>query len=476
MERMKKWNKGDGEPMRYEYIIAFAILLIASFLFCFTKDFDLTMQHSLLFDTCLVNGKLHRFYSIVNSNAIAGAFGSAWKAGLVAGANYSIINYASYGLVCLPLYIIDKGLKLGLSLVWYQAIIKVLYIFIVMYMCKIMKDICNTLDFSEKKSKWTVLCFLTSPILLYSSIMITHLDIFSVLFVLLGIRALLQKKLKWELIFFMIAVAYKPFALLGILPIVLLTEKRVLYLLRNGIVILAGMFLQSAVYSFDPGFVRIQNYMSKHYNFIERFFASGYDATRNVYIINSSYFVIGFALLCMLAYYTKNVKQSYLFAFPLVGWCIFSLFVQWHPNWLVLMVPFLVLTIATSYRKKLFFILEIVMFTSFLLVIAYGWLMNYDNHMLAGGIIPQILNISIPEGKSLVNFLNAHMGNIPNAIYASVFSASLVCIIIVTALDSLKARAGIALNKKEEYWERGMFWCRLAPLAVFVLFAIYTCI
>ena len=112
MQKAKKWynkfNYVENAPTKAEFIIAFLILQFAAYMFCFTKDFKLTVTQGLDFNDCLFHGKVFQYYSEINKLALAGQYSKAWPQTMLAGATYTIINYASLGLICMPAYLIGK--------------------------------------------------------------------------------------------------------------------------------------------------------------------------------------------------------------------------------------------------------------------------------------------------------------------------------------------------------------------------------
>lgn len=472
-DKMKSWYDGTKGPKKYEFILAALLLFVSAYFFCFYHDFYLTLNQSLTFDACLLNGKIIKFYSVINHQALNGVYSPEWPNTLLASANYTIINYATFGIVCLPFYIIGKLAHVAIPFVLYEAVIKTMYVAIDIYMAKVVKDICELLGFDEVKTKWTVLLFISSPILLFSSTMITHLDIFCVVFFLMGIRSMLKGNKRNELIFFMVAAAYKPFIILSIIPIILLKEKRILFLLRDLLVMVLGILVQSGVYRFDPGYAKSQKFMSKTYDFMGRFFATGIEFERNLYRDMASWFVISFCVICLLAYFVKNVKNYHLFAFPLMGWCVFVLFVQWHPNWLLLMVPFLVFAVAFTNHKKLMLLLQTALSTLVILVSALGWQGNYDNNIVNGGVVSKLMNWSAAPKYEIANILQGKLGSIPVALYGSALCAVVVCIVLVMVVDLWKPNVKSSDSLE---WERGVIWLSICPIAGFALYSLAACI
>lgn len=80
-----------------------------------------------------------------------------------------------------------------------------------------------------------------------------------------------------------------------------------------------GLLLQQIFYGSDPGYQRVQKYMSGLYSFWERLFSEGIPTTRNVYTANSSYFIILFILICIVAYSIHNMTMQLAFGLPMLS-------------------------------------------------------------------------------------------------------------------------------------------------------------
>lgn len=482
MKRIKnkidQWNEGSSGPSKYDMIAALAVVLLISCFFCFLKDFKLTVMQSLTFDSCIFNGKVHKFYSIVNAQALSGHYDSVWKNSLSAGANYSIINYATLGIVCLPLYVLEKAAKITVPFVLYETVVKMVFAGITLYMTKLIGDICSLISMDGIRSKWVKFAFLSSPILWYSCLMISQMDIFSLFFLVLGIRASIKGMKRFELLFYALAVFYKPFALIAIIPILLLKEKRIGYIFRDVLITLAGLVFQNVVYHFDSGYARVQEYMGQLYNFSERFFSSGIVTSRNVYTANAGFFVISFVMICVIAYSIRKFDYHLMFALPFAAWCAFVVFVQWHPNWLVFMIPFAVITLGYSYRIKLMCAIECVFTIFFLLVNSLGWLFNYDNDLINGGILSQVFGLHSEGGEfgTIRPVLTDKLSAIPVDFYISVLSAAVISMAVAVAMDIYRRRKAVSYDISEAKFERGVMWLRSLPMLCFIVYSFVSCI
>lgn len=470
------WNEASHGPSRAEFIIAAALVVFTSLMFCFMKDFKLTVTQSLNFLDCLFEGKGLRFYSEINKLALSGYYGRDWPKSLLAGANYSVINYATVGLICFPVYIFDRFIGLQVPFIVYECIVKIVFSILFCYIAKVVYDICRREKPEGTDAKWISFCFLTSPVFLYSSIVISHLDIFSVLFLVLGFKYMMQGDRKWELLFFMLSATYKPFVLLGIIPILLMKEKRILYLARDMVVILSGNLLQKLIFQFDPGYGKTQKFMSETYDFVGRFFGTGFGFTRNCYDSVTSYFILAFVVVCVVAYMIRKPSWQYGFALAFGVMGAFVLFVKWHPNWMILIVPYIALLLLYTYNIRIVCLIEMVFSLFFILVSGFGWWYHYGIRMINGGVISQLLGFYAQIKYDIYEIIPRKFPGIPNDIYGSVLCAAVLGFILVFVYDCLQKKKGIPYPEEGRKWERCAVWLRVAPSIGYIAYSILVCL
>ena len=146
---------------------------------------------------------------------------------------YGILWQVICAIWVLPVWICGKiGLFTWSSVharIWYK-----LFILCAMLLdAKILGDISRRLHFNDKKEKWLKLFFLSSIIVLTSALHIGQLDAVYLAAILLGIDGYLQNNNRRFLIWFAFAIPAKYFALFLFIPLVLLKEKRYLYIIRD---------------------------------------------------------------------------------------------------------------------------------------------------------------------------------------------------------------------------------------------------
>ena len=114
------------------------------------------------------------------------------------------------------------------EIAWWKLILLLVYLATVYIFFKI-----SNLISPRKNIKLHITAvYATSPLVIFSAIIFGGYDVFSVFFTLLGLYFYLKKEINKFLLFFSIAICFKYFALIIFLPLILIYEKRPLYILK----------------------------------------------------------------------------------------------------------------------------------------------------------------------------------------------------------------------------------------------------
>lgn len=461
----------ENDGKKIENIIAIVIVSICAMLFCFYVDFYLTVSQGITFLDCLFSGKVGSFYSITAEYSLRGIYGEWYQGTLLGGANYSIITYAAIGLLCLPIYIVAKIASIQMPFIIYEFWLKIFYIIGAWVVAKIVRNIAKEMGANDDEQRVAYISTLLSPYLLFCSVMISHFDYFSLLFVSLGVLALVRKQMKRTILFFMIAIAFKPFCLIVIVPMIVSYEKNILKIVIDFIICCLG-FLQGYIYGhIDPGYNVTKNFMNDFYCFVDRFFADGFVNEANaVGKIRASYFIVAFIVITAVAYYKKFSLKQFLF-FPFAAQCALALFVIWHPNWLLLFIPFLPILITFLRRKDVVILVSAIGTMAFFVVSAYGWPGAYDNVMIVTGPIGFIYDFLINNENYFTYKFSAFLEPVPRDIAWSIFFAcTMIMLLFIGAeyfRDSSEGKEEYVYDKKQ----KAIIWSQVLPIVLFIIMA-----
>ncbi len=273
------------------------------------------------------------------------------------------------------------GITLSIpELAWTKLLIVVFY-FATAYVLFL---ITRSLSGQPQKAKYIAVIFATSPIAIFGAFLFGQYDIIGVFFTMVGFYFYSQRDYFKFSLFFSLAISLKMFPLVIFLPLLLLVEKRILHLLKYGAIALAATALQIAMYyhnvSFRSDFFSVA---SGRISFL---------AELNLSPVNSSpYLIILITMICIYAY-IKEVdldSEQYRTAInlSLLSYAVLFSTVFWHPQWLLMIVPFFALSYLFLLDAWKSYLIDIAGMLAFIYITVNQWENNVDVAMLSHGLL-----------------------------------------------------------------------------------------
>lgn len=271
------------------------------------------------------------------------------------GANYLPSTFWAFAIWNIPLRLFgrvpnDVWTNSLLNTMWYKLLPVVVFFISAILVYKI----CVLAGFGEVKARVCKYAFLVCPIAVFSQMIFSQYDVFTVFFILLGYYYFLKKD-HWKFIlFFGIAATFKYQAIIYFLVFLILKEKRIFRIIRDTFLLLIPLAVEMLIYYPSANFRRS----------VLGFSALGYVNTgldlgglRPV-----SLFLAAILILLIAAYLKKPNQGEEIFQWSIyyangVSFAFFGL-VAFHPQWLFLIVPFLIISIMQNKNSKLLLILQ----------------------------------------------------------------------------------------------------------------------
>lgn len=257
----------------------------------------------------------------------------------------------------------------------------------------------QVLRVSRSRSIEIVNLFASSPFVIFAVFIFSQYDIIGVYFVLLGLTAYFQKRWVKFVFWFSIAISLKYFALIIFVPILLIAEKRIKYLVVYFLMALLPTLIQIALYWHSTVFLA------------EIFTLAGGKAGdalgRSIAVL-----LIGiYGLLCLYTYFTKikPEQQNYIWYLvtifsALLAYDLMFSMVRWHPHWVVIIAPFICLSYFFINSRRALILLEIFAFLGFMVICVNTWERNADIAMAYQGIFGALLPTSTLIGKDILSY------------------------------------------------------------------------
>lgn len=363
-------KKIKEHPLRLHWFI-FAGLCVLAYLFFVHPDIIETSNHSYLLLDSTFKGRFLQFYNDV----MARPFGKELY--YTNFAHYNILVYIIFAIVQLPVFIFNVIFNTYYEPLFYFVGKLVSAGFFIACIPQVRK-LAQQLGVSQENSRWAALFFALLPPVFFSSMVMGQYDTICLLFILLGLRQWLKgNNLACALLLGAGACA-KFFSLLLLVPLILLSEKRPLHILKNGLASLWLLVPTTLLFWGRTGDMSLFNNIM-----IDRLFAAKFGS---IPLFPLLYFV-----LCVAAYLHKP-KDDATKARGGVWLCLaaFGLlffFVDWHPQWLVLIAPFMVLTTFMEKNKAPWFFVDILFSAGFFLICALTHAHELEANLLDWGLI-----------------------------------------------------------------------------------------
>lgn len=374
---------------------AFYVISLVLCFFVF-KQGDLT--HTYTSSYAYLNGHFYDFYDYNRPHMVRN--------------DYLPLMYAFFALWNLPLKLlglltpVDMGiavwqLSTPLEIMWSKLLLSIFFLGCVVMLVKIAR-----LIHPDQRGDVVSpgILFATSPIAIFAVFIFSQYDVIGVFFTLIGVYFYFQKKFLRFAFFFSIAISFKYFACFIYLPLVLIIEKRPLHLIKYGFIGIFVTALQIGAYWHSDVFQA-------------SFFALAGDKTGEaMHRGKAIYIALLYMLLCGYAYFSKiklALKEptwaaSAVLICTLAYGLMFSL-VRWHPQWLLILMPFFALSILYIRHQKALIALEVLAYIAFIWLCVNGWAKNVDVTMVQEGSLNEFIptltyfgaDVLSPKGESL---------------------------------------------------------------------------
>lgn len=331
-------------------------------------------------------------------------------------------------------HLFEIDINSPMVILWYKLCIPVFFVCCM----KEMRAIADTLEIEAKRMKWMLFLLISTVLVALPVFHVAQTDALYLFFMLKGFHALLKKDTKKFLLWFAISISFKVISLFIFVPLILLEEKRVLYILRNVILgciivpiqriwyrIIAA--LNSVLFPIEPiteattSVVETTEVVETQAEVVEGFYSHFFNkslyfefpAVRKGYV--ASLLIFLFVLLCIWCYAQKKEEsrqwqQKCLYA-ATISLALFFVMASPSPYWIVILYPFLFLLIYTNHDRLRFnFILEKAFtLTMFLVYVmntfwVYGGAQSFDWLFLTKwGLVP--LGHEFQGGPNIAGYL-----------------------------------------------------------------------
>ena len=446
--------KDVENPKIVDWLLFFVLMI-----FCYINynhnDILATSTHGKDLVECILKGDFFSFYDYTQSTAV-----------------YSIIVYIIFAVWSIPVFIVYaiKGIPVWgvLSyfdipfpiLMWYKLLPTLFYFGIAVVAYKIILEITN----KKQLAKWAFYLFVSSPIAMFSQFVFGQYDAIGLFFVMLALYFFIKKKYYWFSALTSIAITYKLFAFFFFVPLILLVEKRIPHLIKHGVIAMTGYIITSVMFINSLGYQSTKEFSE---DIVPRLFNIGINTTMGTI----SLFTVAMMTICVVAY-NKTIENDdeyyrYSVYIPFFVYATMFMFVLWHPQWVIYVIPFMTLVYFMNEKTNSVLILHSAMSIGYIAITVLCFPDNVDTNMLSNGMLEKIFSRS--QYNTIGNIFSMD-GTLGNNFFYSLFAGALAILIVMYAPVKRNAKQKeFNAIKESGIGSRGLIWLRTATLLVFVV-------
>lgn len=457
-----RWFKGVEQPNIADWALLGAICALAFVTFLY-GDVKATFEHSFNFLDAVLAGRPQDFYQIAIERS---TFGHP--------AVYDVPIYAVFGIWNLPAYLLYRyGDFDYLNSTPAQLWLKLMMVVFTLVATRLVMAIAKTIGVSAQRSKWVAFYFLSSMALFVPVLVIVQYDIISITFMLAGLLAYMRGRTRSFLLWFLLAITFKLFALFIFIPLVLLREKRLLRAVGQLVVGVLGLLLCRLMYRGDLAFEASTGGFTDL--MLDRLRTSGFTWQSSIPVPLFVVFIVGLAIFAY-AKRTSSTRELQAFAIylSLAAFLVFCAIVPLNPYWINLVAPFSILIIFANPRYlTLNSLLEMAIGTTlFLIYMLVGYSM-YNSGIFRDLLFGQFIPPADPQRFATPGDILRGLGLGGNNVIFMV-GFMIACVLAVLIINYPRP-AFIAGMPNAQTIKRSVVWIRVAALFGFsaLLFGMY---
>lgn len=399
---------------------ALIVLAVVCFLGLYYTDIYITYSQSLMLLDCLKDGELFEFYEKTIQNPVYGI-----------GACYFIPIYVIFAIWNLPIWIATRLLGVGidnvLCLLWSKGIV----VFFTALSIRMLYRILAKMNY--KHLEYAIYLFASSLFLFVPAFAVAQYDIIHIFFTLWGIYLYtIDEKMSWRVLaLFSVAISIKLFSIFPFLILVLLSEKRIRYIIQY---LFCGMIF--SIVTILPWY-KGYKIVSKGFNdtMLDNLFAK----TLPGGLGDVSIFILGFGIILIVAYLSesRDIKHFYRCMTWLTAAFFILLFatVHAHPYWIVMLIPFLIpVLVEKSENIKINIILEIIAEGTIILSqgFYFPWVYFYEQSF--SYLIFRNTNIKLGQGAVDITDVIEFLGM--SSYIPGIYAVFIVCMAVLLIINS----------------------------------------
>ena len=361
-----------NQPPKKLHWVLFACFSLLAWLLFVHPDVIETANHSYLLLETIFKGRFFEYYNeiMAHNNTLY----------YINFAHYNIFIYFIFAIAQLPMFIINTIFHLppNETLLYFNG--KLVSILFFIGCIPLVQQIGEELGLTRSTSRWASLFFALWPPAFFSAMVMGQYDSIGLFFTLAALLYWTRGKMLPFAFITGIGAACKFYILFLFIPLLLLREKRIWQIIKSGLIALWLIVPTTLLFSGRSGDMPLFNDIM-----MSRLFQAKFPGAREIPLFPALYLI-----LCFIAYLwrpKKTEENKIGLWLGLAAYSLFFLLVDWHPQWLILLAPFVVLTTFLEKPQMPWFWLDIALSAGFFFFTATIFPNQLEANLLDFGII-----------------------------------------------------------------------------------------
>lgn len=363
------------------------------------------------------------------------------------GTNYNLFQNVNVALWCLIPYLFSCITGMVVPMVVYRTLIKLVVAIIHCLCCRELYKVIIKLGFDHRKAFVSALLYFCSPVVIIHGIGIGQIDGIGILFFLISLRLYLEKRYWLMSIVMGLTLLSKFFMIMFYVPLLLLNFGKIKQYAKY-------LGLTITVIALDKILTRllINNYsVQASVHNTESFYPRLFHISFNYESVVIMLVLILCGICLMIG--NRNIKKSYHWLlFPSMIFFVFFLFVFWHPQWIIYVLPILLIMgcyVANEWEYLLFY-------TGFTMGFALHSIINCNTNWFNAILMTEsILGRLVCEkdvyiGNKIIEDISPYIGNLGYTIFIASF-ALLILLFYLNAYKTQELKDAVKCSNKVWY-------------------------
>lgn len=456
---------------KIDYLYLAVAMLSCCLVFYQGWDMDLTIEHAKDLMRVIRHGNIFHYYDTVILRSRIGQYSlisSSFATGMpsnMCNAAYNIWMYILLAIIILPYIIVTRLFHISYVCSDIAIYTSLILSCVVLFSAYLMYKIALLMNMEKKYAKMVAYIYASSSIILFGTIGFLQLDIIYVCVMQLAYMAYLKKKYTLFSAIMSFAIMLKVLPIMVFIPLILLAEKRIPYILKYGVIGILLTACDSLIFKNDFGRIYTMQIRDAVLPFKDRLFASGINSG----VAFVAFFVVAYAIICLWCFDHDLKEDEYwksIVVVPLLVYTAFVLFIAWHPQWFILIAPSIALVVGMRLKKRSILYCELGIGVLYCIQSAVSFPGSVDNYMVNNGLFKLITGHTY-TGIQLVQALNNLTDDKAGVIVYSLLFALIVYFCIVGIKEVMKKKTVNELGQSEI--SRGLVYSRLIWMYLFCL-------